>query len=241
MIHSFGRITGAGVRIALIDSGVNPRHPHVGSVAGGVAFSLTEDGDLLSTADSIDRWGHGTALAGILRAIAPQADLYAVKIFRDPRTPTDTLTASLAVLEAGLRWAIQHRMHLINLSLGTTNPDYRDRLSTLVAQARESGALLVASSAPGRTNTLPAALPGVIGVAGDDAYAWGEYGYAPDDPIPFRAHPWPRPIPNLPQARNFHGHSCASAHVAAALALLWETYGPLTLNDAVTHLRKVTK
>jgi hypothetical protein len=232
---------GAGVRVALVDSGINPRHPHVGEVAGGVAFSLQEDGTIQQTDDYIDRRGHGTALAGILRAKAPRVELYAVKIFRDPRTPNDPLTTSFAVFEAGLRWAIARKMHVINLSLGTTNPNHRDRFNMLIAQANAARAVIVASSPPGRTDTFPASLANVIGVAGDDACAWNEHRYVDDDPIPVRAHPRPRPIPGVPPERNFHGHSCASAHIAAALALFAETNPTLTVSEAVAHLRQTAK
>src|ERR1700704_5574463 len=111
--------TGAGVRVALMDSGVNAQHSHIGFVAGGVGFSLTDDHTVQSQEDFSDRIGHGTALAGILRAKAPQVELYAVKVF------TDRLQVSFPVLEAALRWGIQQRMHIINLSLGTTNASHR--------------------------------------------------------------------------------------------------------------------
>jgi subtilisin family serine protease len=228
-----------GVRVAIIDSGINPRHPHVGSVAGGIAFSLTDEGEVHQSDDYIDRRGHGTALAGIVSIKAPQAELYAVKIFRDPKTPNDPLTTSIAVLEAGLRWAIEQEMRVINLSLGATNPNHRDRLDALVTQALNTGLIVVASAPPGDTITLPAALPGVIGVAGDDACAWNEYRYVRDDPIPFRAHPRPRPIPGLSQERNFHGHSCASAHVTALVALLLQQKADLTAREAITLLQQV--
>jgi hypothetical protein len=226
------------IRIALIDSGINPRHPHVGAVAGGVAFSLMDDGSIQSADDYIDRRGHGTALAGILRVKAPRAELYAVKIFRDPRTPNDALVTSIAVLEAGLRWAIERDMHVINLSLGTTNPDHRERLDSLVVQATAAGLVLVAAAPPGQVDMLPAALPGVIGVAGDETCAWHEHRYVLDDPIPVRAHPRPRPIPGLPPERNFHGHSCAAAHIAGVVALLAEREANLTVSETLARLQQ---
>jgi subtilisin family serine protease len=237
--HSLDNAVKAGVRVAIIDSGVNPRHPHVPAVAGGIAFSLTDKGEVRQSDDYLDRRGHGTALAGVICAKAPQAELYAVKIFRDPRTPNDPLTTSIAALEAGFRWAVEQQMRVINLSLGTTNPDHRDRLDALVTQAHNTGAIVVASAPPGDTTTLPAALPGVIGVAGDNACAWNEYRYIRDDPIPFRAHPYPRPIPGRPQERNFHGHSCASAHVAALVALLLQQRADLTTDEAIFMLKQV--
>ena len=114
--------TGAGVRVAVMDSGINAQHSHVGFLAGGIAFSATEDGEVRESSDYADRLGHGTALAGILRAKAPQVELYAVKIF------TDRLASSIAVLDTALRWAIEQRMQVINLSLGTTNVAHRSRL-----------------------------------------------------------------------------------------------------------------
>ena len=227
--------TGAGVRVALIDSGINARHSHVGFLAGGVAFSVTADGLVQEHDDYTDRIGHGTALAGILRAKAPQVELYAVKIF------TDRLAASITIFEAALRWAVKQRMNIINLSLGTANADHRDRLSEVVAQANAASALLVASSPPGRMDVFPAALPGVIGVAGDDNCGWSEHRYIADDPISFRAHPCPRPLPGPAQARNFRGHSFASAHLSALLALLVEHYPHLTVSKAQEYLQQTSK
>jgi len=96
----------------------------------------------------------------------------------------------------------------------------------------------VASSPPGRADVFPAALPGVIGVAGDDHCGWGEHRYIADDPIPFRAHPCPRPLPGPAQARNFRGHSFASAHLSALLALLVEKHPGLTVDEAREYLIK---
>ena len=227
--------TGAGVRVALIDSGINAQHSHVGFVAGGVALAPGAAGTVQEHGDYADRIGHGTALAGILRAKAPRVELYAVKIF------TDRLAASVTVLEAALRWALARHMRIINLSLGTANAEHRERLSELVTQTDAAGTLLVASSPPGRTDVLPAVLPGVIGVAGDDACGWDEYGYVPDDPIPFRAHPRPRPLPGPAQARNFRGHSFASAHLSAWLALVIERHPRCTAGEAHEYLRHAGK
>lgn len=67
---------------------------------------------------------------------------------------------------------------------------------------------------------LPAALDGVFGVAASDECSWSEYRYIAEGPIHFRAHPSPRPLPGLDQSRNYRGHSFASAHLSALLALL---------------------
>jgi subtilisin family serine protease len=67
------------VRIAVIDSGVHAQHPHVNGVAGGVA--IMPDGR--EETDYIDRLGHGTAVTAAIREKAPDAEIYAVKVFHD--------------------------------------------------------------------------------------------------------------------------------------------------------------
>jgi subtilisin len=212
--ESLGVRTGEGIRIALIDSGINAGHSHVGPIAGGVAFAEGPGGEVLQSSDYRDSLGHGTALAGILKFKAPEATVFAVKIF------TDRLVTSIEILEAALRWAIEHKMHVVNLSLGTGNPDHRARMARIAARAKRAGTLIAASSPPERADMFPAALDGVFGVAASDECSWSEYRYIADDTIHFRAHPSPRPLPGLDQSRNYRGHSFASAHLSALLALL---------------------
>ena len=224
--------TGAGVKVALVDSGVNAQHSHVGNVAGGVHFFLNEENTVQTSPDYPDHIGHGTALAGVVRAKAPQSELYAVKIF------TDHLATAFPVLEAALGWAIEQRMKIINLSLGLINVQHRQPLSALVSQAQAANLILIASSPPDRSDVLPATLPGVIGVAADESCAWDEYRALTDSPVPFRAHPYPRPLPGPAQTQNFYGHSFASAHIAAALALWAERHPDLTPEAARTYLQQ---
>src|SRR5581483_5260893 len=66
-----------GMRVAVIDSGIYADHPHINGVAGGVAI----DGEGREHADFTDRLGHGTAVAAAIRDQAPEAELFAVKIF----------------------------------------------------------------------------------------------------------------------------------------------------------------
>jgi hypothetical protein len=212
--ESLNTRTGAGIRIALIDSGINPGHSHVGPIAGGVAFSAGPKGEVLQSSDYRDTLGHGTALAGILKFKAPEAALFAVKVF------TDRLVTSIEILEAALRWAIEKKMQVVNLSLGTANPEHRARMARIAAQAKRAGTLIAASSPPEMTDMLPAALDSIFGVAASDDCSWGEYRYLAEAPIHFRAHPSPRPLPGLEQSRNYRGHSFASAHLSAMLALL---------------------
>jgi hypothetical protein len=179
-----------------------------------VAFDAGPKGEVRQSSDYRDALGHGTALAGILKFKAPEATVFAVKIF------TDRLVTSIEILEAALGWAIEHKMHVVNLSLGTANLEHRARMVRIAARARRAGTLIAASSPPQRADMLPAALDGIFGVAASDDCLWSEYRYMSEDTIHFRAHPSPRPLPGLDQSRNYRGHSFASAHLSALLALL---------------------
>src|SRR5262245_57317762 len=68
--------TGAGVKVAVIDSGIEVTHPALGDrgVQGFVAISEGPDGLVYDTEPHDDAFGHGTACAGIIRAAAPDCD-----------------------------------------------------------------------------------------------------------------------------------------------------------------------
>jgi hypothetical protein len=175
------------MKIAIVDSGIHAGHPHVGAVAGGVGIV---GGDL------IDRLGHGTAVAGAIREKAPDADLYAVKIF-DRR-----LSADIDTMIRALEWCAEHKMDIVNLSLGTANEAHRERFLGVD--------LLIVSVA----DMLPGSLPGEIAVAPGDC---------PRDGFEFRdgvfyASPYPRPIPGVPPERNLHGPSFAVANMTGFVA-----------------------
>ena len=70
------------VRVAVVDSGVHAGHPHVKGVAGGIAISA----DGREESDFTDKLGHGTAVTAVIREKAPDAAIFAVKIFHDSLT-----------------------------------------------------------------------------------------------------------------------------------------------------------
>ena len=180
------------MKIAIVDSGINAGHVHVGPVAGGVSFA--EDGD------SVDRLGHGTAVAGAIRQWAPDAELYAVKVF-DRR-----LSATIETLLHALQWCRDQAMDIVNLSLGTATPAHRERFLNSLGPRP-----LVVSPA----DLLPGSLPDAIGVAVDAACPRDAFHYS--DGI-FYASPYPRPIPGVSVERNLSGVSFAVANVTGLAA-----------------------
>jgi hypothetical protein len=182
------------MKIAIIDSGIHPGHPHVGQIAGGVQIKRAGEDK-----DAVDRLGHGTAVAGAIREKMPDAELYAVKVF-DRR-----LSANIGVILRALGWCREHGMDIVNLSLGTENPAHRQAFVEAI------GDLLVVS--PG--SALPGSLPGVIGVAADPDCPRDVFRY--HDGM-FYASPYPRPIPGVPVERNLQGASFAVANMTGLVA-----------------------
>src|SRR5947208_4304159 len=78
---AWGGSTGQGVKVAVIDSGIDAAHPAVGRpVSGYVAISEGPAGMVYDTEPHHDVSGHGTACAGIIRSLAPDCELYSVKV-----------------------------------------------------------------------------------------------------------------------------------------------------------------
>ncbi len=216
----FAARTGEGVRVAVIDSGVHAGHPHVGEVAGGVfiAPNGAEEGDFT------DRLGHGTAVAAAIREKAPDAKIWAVRVFG---TRLSTTTSTLV---RAIEWAGGRSVDLINLSLGTQKPEYRKAMEAAVRSAAEKGSLVVSPAEHEGREWLPGCLPGtagveldwgcgreelrVRGVGGGEAGTEGLSARA----LRFRASGYPRPIPGVSPELNLKGVSFAAANVTGFLA-----------------------
>ncbi|MGW0432351.1 type VII secretion-associated serine protease mycosin [Micromonospora sp. NPDC003197] len=166
------RITkGAGVTVAVVDSGVDAGHPDLtGSVLSGNDFT----GDRVDVLDGrTDLDGHGTAMAGLIAAhghgngagalgVAPQAKILSIRDTVSSKMPgSDT--------EAGIRWAISQGVKVISLSLGAERDDAEMREAIQAAQRADIVVVAAAGNRPDDKKVIyPAAYPGVIAVGGVD-------------------------------------------------------------------------
>ncbi|MBI2908389.1 MAG: S8 family peptidase [Chloroflexi bacterium] len=132
---------GAGVDVAVIDSGIDANHPDLKpNYRGGWDFVRNDP-------DPDDEWGHGTHVAGTIAAagktggvigVAPRANLWALKVL------DDTGTGWYSDIIDALGWAVQQRMKVVNISHGGR---YRSRaLLRATENAYRAGVLLVASA-----------------------------------------------------------------------------------------------
>ena len=216
---------GRGVRVAVIDSGVHVEHPHIRAVAGGV--SVSADGALIER-DFADRLGHGTAVLAAIQERAPEAEYWAVKLF-DAR-----LQSTGAALFRAIEWAIEQRMDLVNLSLGTTNEAHAGRLAELVERARSADVSLISA----RT-CYPGCLEGVFGVSLDEECARTGFRMRQTAGcFEFSASGYPRPAPGIPPERNLHGISFAVANMTGFAARALEGSSAAGLLACGLALRK---
>jgi subtilisin family serine protease len=203
--------TGRGVRVAVIDSGVQRDHP---DLAGQVALSANFVADHPEAPEL-----HGTAVAGIVAAradnrvgivgVAPQAELLALRgCWQSNAADTRCTSLSLAL---ALHKAIDSGAQVVNLSLGGP----ADRLlQRLIESAQARGALVVAAADRGQPRGgFPADLANVIAVV-DDGSALSTAIVAPGTDVPT----------TLPGSRwaTVTGSSYAAAHVSGLLALILE-------------------
>jgi len=174
---AFGDGRGAGVRVAIVDSGVDSGHPALGGpLERAVAVELGADGRAaVAEDDAGDLSGHGTACAGIIRALAPGCELTSVRVLGSD------VTGSGDELLEGLRWAVRERHHVVNLSLSTTKARFADALRVLTDEAYFGGCLLIASAHNMPIDSWPWRFASVVSVA----------SHADPDPELFFSNPRP--------------------------------------------------
>ncbi len=137
-----GPATGRGVRVCVVDSGVERDHPLVGPLAG--SWVVVKDGESGGSPSSRPRpatpASHGTACAGIVRRTAPECEIHSVRVLGERFSGTGD------ILMAGLRWAVEQRFDVVNLSLSTTRTRFAQELHSLADSAYFARTVIVASA-----------------------------------------------------------------------------------------------
>lgn len=223
--------TGAGVRVAIVDSGWHRARINAG-VRPGVGFidnrwPLTPR----MSPDDDDRIGHGTACAELILQVAPDAQIFPVRVFGE------TLETSVEHLIAGIEWAIANDIRLINLSLGSRCVEHAVPLYRACDMARRHGCTIVAAAHIGGVRSFPAAFDCVIGVAAARFSSRFSYSFRPGPLSDCAACGYGyRIVMPDGQTAVINSTSFAAPNIVGILALFIEAYGRTGLDSLRTRL-----
>lgn len=225
---AWGGATGAGIKVAVIDTGVEYDHPAVGdSVKGGVVIEVDEEEESGYRADPDDQprdlAGHGTACAGIIHSLAPDAEIYSVRVLGG------NMRGRAFAFAGGLDWAVEHGMHVANMSLSTSKEDYFGLFHDLADQAYFKNLVLVSAVNNIPAPSFPSTFSSVVSVAAHlekDPYT---FYYNPNGPVEFGAPGIDIQVAwNNKQWATNTGNSFAAPHIAGIVALIRSKHPELT-------------
>jgi len=133
-------VRGAGMKIAILDTGIDPHHPDVaGRIAATATFvgrSYYDDNGHGTHVASIAA-GNGAASQGLYSGVAPEASLYIAKVLAGDGS------GMMSDVMAGVEWAVEQKAHVACLSLGSAGPcDGTDALSVTCDAAVERGVVV---------------------------------------------------------------------------------------------------
>lgn len=220
---AWGGATGAGIKVAIIDSGLEVDHPALrGRVVESVE-SVIVDGEVrFSESDGQDVYGHGTACGAIILGLAPEVDLVSVRVLGPE------LRGKGVAFAAGLDWAMDRGARVMNLSLSTHNQDLFALFHEIADDAYFRSVALVgaANNRPGLS--YPSLFSSVFSVAAHDEHdPWRLY-YNVAPPVEFGAWGVDVPVAWKDGGRTTAtGNSFAAPHVAGLVALIMSKHPEL--------------
>lgn len=213
---AWGGSTGAGVKVGVMDSGLEVDHPALrGRVIQSVAVELV-DGEPQVVPDSgEDLYGHATACGGIIVGLAPEVQLVSIRVLGA------NLSGKGTVFAAGLEWAIDQGIDVLSLSLSSKSEALFPVFHDLVDRAYFRGIPLISAANNVPAASYPSLFSTVFSVAAHgEADPWRLY-YNPAPPVEFGA--WGVDVPIAWKDGGFTiatGNSFAAPHVAGMVALI---------------------
>lgn len=218
----FTNLDGRGIRVGIIDSGYTPSRTNV-NLVGGVDLSHS-NGKVKGNNEYVDLIGHGTACAGVLAKKAPQAEVYAVKIFGQE------LVSEVDQLCQAIKWCVDQKLHLINVSLGTTESENAVQIQEACDLAVRQGIMVVAAISNDGQKSYPAVLPNVFGVGAGKVRGKFGFFYDSNRPVQFVARGDKQRLDWVDGKQVFSaGSSYACPHISAILALLLQQFPGIEL------------
>jgi subtilisin family serine protease len=140
-IRAIGSGSGKGIKVAVLDSGIEEHHPALGGLKLTDDIAIVADGMTLKqvSGKGHDLFGHGTAVASIIRKVAPEAEIGSFRVLGE------ALSSRTAIILEGARLAIKKGYHILNCSLGCGVPEHVLRYKDWVDEAYLKGVHVVAA------------------------------------------------------------------------------------------------
>jgi len=175
-----------GGKVAVIDSGIENSHVAVGDAVKGWCEPIADENEMIRYEFDrhSDLFGHGTACAGIIHKIAPEAELYSIRVLGKK------LSGKGAIFAAALRWAIDNEIDVVNMSLGTSKTKYFALFHALVDETYYKRVILVTAANNSPRISYPSLYSTVISTAcydGIDENGLLDFYYSPNPPVEFGA------------------------------------------------------
>jgi len=226
----FSKYNGQGIKVAIIDSGLDETH---------ILPNIVHKMDLTITSSKSknrefckDKIGHGTACAGIISKKAPKSELIIIKIF------DFDLNACYKLLLRSILYAIEQSVNVINLSLGTTE-DFGElkKLYDICQYACQNNIIIVSAenNSSGR-DSYPANFNNVIGVTSGKIYYDYEYFYREDNSIELIGKGNYQKVNWLMGQSVFKsGNSFAAPHITGIISLVLQAFP----NSDIQKVKKI--
>lgn len=207
----------------MVDSGIQEDHPAIGGMLRGGAVVERVEGELTVREEAhIDLFGHGTACAGIIHGLAPEAELYSVRVLGP------NLKGGGEAFVAGIRWAVENGMNVVNLSLSTRKQEHLGSLHDLADQAYFQRTVLVASANNTPVYSYPWLFASVISVASHAEKDPYTFYYNPDPPVEFTAPGLDLEMAWVGGSAVGTGNSYATPHITGLAAKILSKHPHLT-------------
>lgn len=213
---AWGGATGAGVRVGILDSGLERDHPALhGRVVESVAVEIADGEPRVVPDEAGDLFGHGTACGGIIVSLAPDVELVSIRVLG-----ADLRGKGIA-FAAGLRWAIDQGLSVANLSLSSKSEALYPVFHELVDDAYFRGIALISAANNVPAPSYPSLFSSVFSVAAHPRHDPWRFYYNPAPPVEFGA--WGVDVPIAWKGGGSMvatGNSFAAPHIAAIVALI---------------------
>jgi subtilisin len=236
--HWLRQGTGRGIKVAVLDSGVELSHPTLAGLNLADDLAVTDDGQQLTigSGGGRDVFGHGTAVAGLIRRLAPDAEIGSFRVL-GPHLRSRTM-----IIREAARLAVERGYHILNCSFGCSREDHVLYYKDWIDEAYLRGRHIVAAcnNQDFTRREWPGHFPTVITVNSARCDAAEVFYYRAGQLVEFEAHGQDVEVAWLDGThKQVTGSSFAAPHVAGLLARLisgMPTLSPLQAKSLLATL-----